>query len=118
MDGLAIAERRGYPGFPGLKNRFEWFALDFSGGFMVDGPGLYRFRISSDDGSKVFIDGKQVIDNDGFHITRAAEGAVELAAGPHTVAVPYWQGPGPMSLVLEVARPGQGYQVFRVDRPL
>ena len=40
------------------------------------------------------------------------------AAGPHRIRVPYWQGPGPMALVLEVAAPGEDYRVLRMDRPL
>ena len=48
----------------------------------------------SDDGSKLIIDGALVINNDGYHATRAAEGSVPLAAGTHTIDVPYWQGPG------------------------
>jgi hypothetical protein len=118
MDRLAVTERRGYPGFPGLRSRFEWFGVDFEGAFVVTEPGLFHFRLTSDDGSKLYIDGAPIIDNDGFHWTRAAEGAVYLAAGPHGIDVPYWQGPGPLALILEVARPGDGYDVFQADRPL
>ncbi len=41
-----------------------------------------------------------------------------LSVGEHRIRVPFWQGPGPMALVLEVARPGEPYQVFRADQPL
>ena len=117
-DGLGVTERRGYPGFPGLRNRTEWFGVDFQGTFVVSEPGPFRFRLTSDDGSKLYIDGAPVIDNDGYHATRSAEAAVSLAAGTHRIAVPYWQGPGPLALELEVARPGESYEVFRVDHPL
>ncbi|HEY2511013.1 MAG TPA: PA14 domain-containing protein [Polyangiaceae bacterium] len=116
--GLAVTERNGYPGFPGLPERFEWFGIDFRGGFLVAQAGTFHFRLTSDDGSRLFIDGAPVIDNDGFHWTRAREGAVSLAAGPHTIDVPYWQGPGPMALVLEVASPGEPYGLFSAGRPL
>lgn len=118
MDRLDVSERNGYPGFPGLRNRFEWFGVDFQGAFVVDEPGLFHFRLTSDDGSKLFVDGALVIDDDGFHAVRATEGAVRLAAGTHGIAVPYWQGPGPLALLLEVARPGAGYEIFHMDRPL
>jgi PA14 domain len=117
-DALAVTERRGYPGFPGLRHPVEWFGVDFQGTFVVASPGLFHFRLTSDDGSQLYIDGALVIDNDGFHATRAAQGDVYLDAGPHGITVPYWQGPGPFALILEVARPGDGYQVFHVDRPL
>jgi hypothetical protein len=118
LDRLAVTERRGYPGFPGLPDRFEWFGVDLQGVFVVDTPGLYYFRLTSDDGSRLYIDGALVIDNDGYHATRAADGAVGLTAGPHAIHVPYWQGPGPVALTLEVARPGADYAVFRADHSL
>ncbi|HEU4881542.1 MAG TPA: PA14 domain-containing protein, partial [Longimicrobium sp.] len=54
-------------GFPGVTDRFEWFALDYSGRIMLPQAGTYTFRLTSDDGSKLFIDGREVIDNDGVH---------------------------------------------------
>src|SRR5260370_27974768 len=36
-------------GFPGITRRFEWFAVDYSGKFWIETPGLYRFRLVSDD---------------------------------------------------------------------
>ncbi len=117
-DRLDVGWRKGYPGFPGLRDRFEWFAIDFQGSFVVERPGVYHFRLSSDDGSKLYLDGVQVLDNDGYHDVRTVQGAVLLAAGPHHIAVPYWQGPGPLALILEVAAPGEGYHVFRPGVPL
>jgi hypothetical protein len=119
LDQLAVTPRRSiYPGFPGLRDRFRWFALDLEGAFVVDKPGLFYFRLTSDDGSQFYVDGTLVIDNDGYHPARMALGIAQLAAGTHRIRVPYWQGPGPMALVLEVARPGESYQTFHVDRPL
>jgi hypothetical protein len=118
MDRLAVAERNGYPGFPGVKQPYQWFAVDLEGTVVVDKPGLLQFRLTSDDGSKLFIDGALVIDNDGYHETRSREGTVVLQPGPHDFHIPYWQGPGPMALVLEAARPGEGYEILRTDRPL
>ncbi len=118
LDRLAVTERRGSPGFPGVRNRYEWFAVDLDGAFDVDHAGVFQFRLTSDDGARLFIDGALVIDNDGYHTLRGAEGAAELTAGPHRIAVPYWQGPGPMALTLEVARRGGAYRLFRFDVPL
>jgi hypothetical protein len=30
-------------GFPGITQRFEWFAIDYSGKFWIETPGLYGF---------------------------------------------------------------------------
>jgi len=118
LDRLDVTERRGQPGFPGIVNRSEWFAVDSRGAFVVDEPGTYSFRLTSDDGSELYLDGALVIRNDGYHVTHTAVASSTLGAGPHSIAVPYWQGPGPLALVLEVAPAGGSYHVLRVDEPL
>lgn len=89
-------------GFPGVTNRFEWFAIDYHGRIMLPQAGTYRFRLTSDDGSRLHIDGRQVIDNDGIHGVQAEEAEVTLAAGIHDVRVQYFQGPREdVALILE-----------------
>jgi hypothetical protein len=117
-DRLTVSLRKGAPGFPGVTGRFEWFGVDFQGAILVGAPGLFSFRLGSDDGAQLYIDDLLVLNNDGLHDVRTVEGTVALDAGPHRVRVPYWDGPGPMALTLEVARPGQPYQILRADRPL
>jgi len=118
LSELDVSERSGYPSFPGVRNRYTWFGVDLQGAFVVAQDGVYDFRLTSDDGSKLLIDGAQVIDDDGYHQTRTVVGSVDLPAGTHVIDVPYWQGPGPLSLVLEVARHGGPFEVFHLDRPL
>ncbi len=104
-------------GFPGITHRFEWFAIDYSGRFWVENPGLYRFRLVSDDGAMLYIDGQLIIDNDGVHSTIVRLGSIRLAGGMHTIRVPYFQGPGnTVALMLEVAGPGEAEaRVFSTD---
>jgi hypothetical protein len=119
LDRLDVTPRRSvYPAFPGMRDRYRWFAVDLQGTFVVDHPGLYYFRLTSDDGSQFYVDDALVVDNDGYHPPRMALGAAQLAAGRHTIRVPYYQAAGPLALVLEIARPGEAYHVFRVDQPL
>jgi hypothetical protein len=101
-------------GFPGLTNRFEWFAIEYTGKFWIDDPGLYGFSLMADDGAQLFIDDRIVIDNGGSHPPLTKEGSVNLAAGLHRMRVPYFQGPRFLvALVLKVARPGQrDFKVF------
>src|SRR5262249_13754011 len=54
-------------GFPGITNRFEWFAIDYQARFWVEEEGRFDFGLLSDDGSKLWIDGALVADNDGIH---------------------------------------------------
>jgi PA14 domain len=54
-------------GFPGVTKRFEWFAIVYTGRIWIANPGAYRFVLTSDDGSKLWIDDRPAIDNDGIH---------------------------------------------------
>ena len=104
-------------GFPGITDRLEWFAIDYQGKFYVISPGLYRFRLTSDDGSYLYVDGQEIIDNGGLHVPETRQGSLCLGTGPHTIRVTYFQGPRyQVALVLEVARPGEEqFQVFSTD---
>ena len=50
-----------------LAKREDAFALRFTGKIKIEKPGAYRFFLSSDDGSKLWIDEKQIVDHDGIH---------------------------------------------------
>ena len=112
--GLNIPHRQFTEGFPGITNRNEWFALDYTGRFWIDKPGKYRFALESDDGSKLYVDGKEVIDNDGLHPVQRVESEVDLAGGLHALRLSYFQGPRfELSLIFTVARPGEtNFHVF------
>ena len=93
--------------FPGVTGRFEWFAIDYSGKFWIEKPGKYTWALLSDDGSKLFIDGHQVIDNDGQHAPRGIAGVSKLKRGEHRIRVSYFQGPRTqVALILAVIPPG------------
>lgn len=104
---LNVPHQEGAGGFPGVTSRPEWFGLEYKGMFWVDNPGKYTFRLTSDDGSRLYIDGYEIIDNDGIHPARSVDGAVVLDKGAHGIRVAYFQGPrtGP-TLILTVAAPG------------
>ncbi len=103
-------------GFPGVTKRFEWFAIDYRGRFWVEKPGIYTFALLSDDGSKLYIDGEERIDNDGWHLPEEKRVEVELKPGIHRIRVSYFQGPKfQVALVLKVAGPGEQLRVFSTD---
>lgn len=105
---LNIPPRSFLEGFPGVTDRYEWFAIDYHGTFWIEQPGKYRFLLASDDGSKLYIDNKVVIDNDGIHAVQTETGMINLKAGSHRIRVSYFQGPrAGVALVLGVAAPGE-----------
>ena len=90
---LNIPTRSWETGFPGVPDRFEWFGIEYKGNFRVRKPGHYSFRIMSDDGAKLFIDNKLVVDNDGTHPPSSASGEADIDGGEHSITVQYYQGP-------------------------
>lgn len=103
-------------GFPGITNRLEWFAIEYTGKFWIDKPGEYRWELTSDDGSMLYIDGEPVIDNGGQHPPLTVAGITHLAGGIHDIRVPYFQGlKYQVALVLKVAGPGQNLRVFSTE---
>jgi hypothetical protein len=103
-------------GFPSISDRFEWFAIDYTGKFWVDNPGEYRFSLLADDGAKLRIDDKLVIDNDGIHGAEAISAAATLSRGTHRIEVAYFQGPRfTVALVLAVAQPGRAWALFNTN---
>jgi hypothetical protein len=113
---LNIPTRNFQEGFPGITNRFEWFAIDYTGNFYIENPGKYRFLLGSDDGSKLYIDNKKVIDNDGVHPIQYEQGSITLKGGIHRIRISYFQGPATaLALILGVARPGEDWRIFTTD---
>src|SRR5260370_962854 len=113
---LNVWPQRFDEGFPGITDRLEWFGIDYSGRFWIEQAGQYRFSLLSDDGSKLRIDDKELIDNDGIHAAYAVSGSAFLSRGIHTIRVAYYQGPRfTVALVLAVGPPGGAWRVFSTD---
>jgi PA14 domain len=112
-DALNIPPRHWRLGFPGLTERFEWFAIDYNGRFWIDEPGRYTFALLSDDGSRLFLDDIPVIDNDCQHPPDLRIAAVKLEGGGHQIRVSYFQGPRDcLALMLAIAGPDRRWRVF------
>jgi len=58
--------------------------------FYVPVSGSYAFRLASDDGAWLWIDGAQILSNHGLHGKTAVETTIQLEAGPHVLAVKYF----------------------------
>lgn len=69
----------------------DHFAYDFRTLVQIPEKGVYRFYTFSDDGSVLYIDGKQVVDNDGGHSGRRAEGKIALEKGFHELHLLYFE---------------------------
>lgn len=92
---LDVPKRNFMNGFPTPQeqNVFENFAIQFRAKLAINKPGVYEFMLTSDDGSRLYINGKLVVDNDGVHATISRRSHIRLNAGFHPIEIHYFQGP-------------------------
>jgi cytochrome c len=84
--------------FGGLE---ENFAIHFNGFLTVSKTTNVVFRLVSDDGSKLYIDNKLIVDNGGNHGLDPRDGEMILKAGKHRFNVEYFQGGAGKGLSLQ-----------------
>ncbi|MEJ6394387.1 Hint domain-containing protein [Gymnodinialimonas sp. 2305UL16-5] len=84
------------------------FALKFTSELTVTNGGTYTFSTSSDDGSKIFINGVEVVDNDGLHGTVTASGTITLPPGEHLIEIIYFENNGGNTLSGTISGPDSG----------
>ncbi|MEM9380693.1 MAG: PA14 domain-containing protein, partial [Planctomycetota bacterium] len=91
---------------PFLSRALGWVA--------VENAGTYRFRLTSDDGSRMFLDGERVVDNDGQHGPAAVTSEpLVLDAGEHALLVEHFDSGGGRVLKLEWQPPdASGFTVI------
>lgn len=83
-------------GLPGVTSRPEWFAIDYHGVFWIKTPGEYRFLLTADGVHSPLRDGR----------------SIQLAAGRHTIHVPYFQQMVHVALFLQIKPPNE--ELFKV----
>ncbi|HEX8916184.1 MAG TPA: PA14 domain-containing protein, partial [Humisphaera sp.] len=91
------------PTVPGVKG--SNYTIKFAAALLVPKDGRYTFYVSSDDGTRLYINGKQVIENDGVHPAQEKTGSVELKAGAVPLVLNYFQGGGEAVLKVEWSGP-------------
>lgn len=102
-------------GFPNVSDRFEWFAIEYIGKVWIEKAGHYRFSLLADDGARLKLNNKLIIDNDGVHLAQAVSGSATLTRGIHEITVEYFQGPRfRVALVLAVSPPGEPWRIFNM----
>jgi len=80
-----------------VENQFGYI---FSGYIEVPTDDLYTIYLTSDDGSKLWIDGKEQIDLDGGHSELTAPKKLALKKGKHEFLLKYFEGWGGETLKL------------------
>ncbi len=96
-----------------LKRAEDGYGLVFEGYVEAPADGIYTFEVLSDDGSRLYVGGEPVVDNDGSHSARRRDGQVALAAGRHAFRLEYFEDHGGEALTVSWAGPGFDKQHLR-----
>ena len=90
----------------GITGWGDAFAYRFVGAIEIPADGAWTSSSSSDDGSRVIVDGVVLVDNDGLHGPISVGGGATLSAGLHAFEVQYFEAAG--GEILDVSWEGPG----------
>ena len=93
-EGVAEVPTIDLPGRQGNDN----FGVKFTGMIAIPRDGTYTFHTRSDDGSRLYVGGKEVVTNEGKRPATDKSGTVDLKAGDHEFAVTYFEDAGEQEL--------------------
>jgi hypothetical protein len=93
------------PGLDLIPFKADRFGLVLQGMIEIPAAALYTFYLSSNDGSKLYIDGELIIDNDGLHGALEKQGQVKLSRGKHALLITYFQAGGGYHLKAYISGP-------------
>lgn len=98
-----------------LGRRPDHIAFEFDGFIKLETDGEYRFYTNSDDGSKLYINNEEIVDNGGDHGMIERSGTVNLTPGLHAIKVIYFNGGGGSWLDVYYKGPGIPKQIIPPD---
>ncbi|WP_245545057.1 alkaline phosphatase family protein [Flagellimonas ruestringensis] len=94
----------------------EQVAVAFESYLEVQEAGKYTFFTNSDDGSKLYVNGIEIVDNDGDHGVMERSGAFELSKGRHLVRIEFFNGGGGYHLDVKYSGPDTPKQIIPANQ--
>ncbi len=88
----------------------------FKGFIYIQKDGTYTFYLSSNDGSRLYLDDNLAINNDGAHGTKEESVKLSLEKGFHKLSLSYFQLGGKSNLILSWS--GDGFQKTEIPTTL
>lgn len=73
-------------------DRKNLFGIYFKSSMTISTKGMYKFTLTSDDGSALWIEDKLIVDNGGIHTMSSMVNSVELDKGTYPIKVWYYNG--------------------------
>ena len=89
----------------------DYVGARFKGYLYVPIAGDYTFALTTDDGSRLYIDGDLIINNDGNHSSKRVEGSVTLSQGFHRIQTNYYEVRGAHVCILQWEGPGRSVEI-------
>lgn len=113
-DAIDYPVDRGTSEFPGVPKRAEWLGVRFYVKFSLSEQeaGTYKFRVVANDGARLILGKKLVVNADGYGKTQEASGSVTLKAGSHEMFLDYFQGKGTSGVQLFITPPDGEEKIF------
>jgi hypothetical protein len=103
-DSKKQALKGNWKGFTKADN----FAVRWSGRLAIHQKGTYKFSLRSDDGSKLYIETKEFVNNDGLHGMRQREGTKILQKRDHAIILEYFENGGAAGMIFKYMGPQTG----------
>jgi hypothetical protein len=98
-----------------IAKRDELFAIEFEGYLLIPADDVYGLSLVSDDGSRLLLNGKEILSNDGIHGMQEESGYFPLGKGHHKLRLEYFQRKGGVGLKLLIEVPG--HQKSNIPEP-
>ncbi|MBN1411102.1 MAG: discoidin domain-containing protein, partial [Spirochaetales bacterium] len=95
-----------------VRNVNDYFGFRFTSNISIGSAGTYTFYTSSDDGSNLYIDGVQIVNNDGLHGVVEQSGSLNLSTGTHRIVVTMFEKGGGEALEVRYQGPGISKQLI------
>ncbi|MBI3854250.1 MAG: hypothetical protein HY293_01015 [Planctomycetes bacterium] len=97
--------------FPGTTMS-DHFYVRWTGKIRIPKDGHFTFFTESDDGSRLWIDGKVVVDNGGLHAMEEKSGDVNLKAGDHDLKLELFENDGEVGCKLSWESSGTNKEIL------
>ena len=94
------------------RKQHNYFGFQFEGFVLLPKDGVYSFFTDSDDGSRLYIGGTLVVENDGLHGINEEKGSIALSAGYHPIRVTFFEKNGANQLKVSFIGPNMKKQVI------
>ena len=97
------------------KKSSNYFGFEYDGYIRIPGDGIYNFYTASDDGSRLFINYKLIVDNDGLHGIVDKGGVIALKEGYHRIRITFFESAGGEDIKVYLKGPGMEKQFIQDD---